>query len=88
MIVPGEEPMAGQMAAQGSLGGLVQIVTKKPGADLHADVALAAGSWSMVNPSATISYGSDRFAVLGGISHRSSEPYADGSGTTLTEMAT
>jgi iron complex outermembrane receptor protein len=81
------EPMAGQMAAQGSLGGLVQIVTKKPGADLHADVALAAGSWSMVNPSATISYGSDRFAVLGGFSHRSSEPYADGSGTTLTQMA-
>ena len=80
-------PTSGQMAAQGSLGGLVSMVTKKPGADLHADVSLAAGSWGMVNPSATVSYGSDGFAVLGGFSHRSSEPYADGSGTLLTEMS-
>ena len=80
-------PTSGQMAAQGSLGGLVQIVTKKPGADLHAEVSLVAGSWGMVNPSATISYGRDRFAILGGFSHRSSEPYADGSGRLLTEMA-
>jgi len=80
-------PTTGQMAAQGSLGGLVHIVTKKPGADLHAEVSLAAGSWSMLNPSATVSYGSDRLAVLVGLSHRSSQPYADGSGQLLTEMA-
>jgi iron complex outermembrane receptor protein len=80
-------PTTGQMAAQGSLGGLVHIVTKKPGADLHAEVSLAAGSWDMLNPSATLSYGSDSFAVLGGLSRRSSQPYADGSGQLLTEMA-
>ena len=80
-------PTTGQMAAQGSLGGLVHMVTKKPGADLHADVSLSAGSWEMVNPSATVSYGSGRFAVLGGFSHRSSQPYADGSGQLLTEMS-
>jgi iron complex outermembrane receptor protein len=80
-------PTTGQMAAQGSLGGLVQIVTKKPGADLHAEVSLAAGSWDMLNPSATVSYGSNSLAVLGGLSHRSSQPYADGSGQLLTEMA-
>jgi iron complex outermembrane receptor protein len=80
-------PTSGQMAAQGSLGGLVHIVTKKPGADLHVDVSLAAGSWDMLNPSATISYGTDRIAVLGGFSNRSSQPYADGSGQLLTEMA-
>jgi iron complex outermembrane receptor protein len=80
-------PTTGQMAAQGSLGGLVHIVTKKPGADLHAEVSLAAGSWDMINPSATLSYGSSRFAVLGGLSHRSSQPYADGSGQLLTEIA-
>ena len=80
-------PTTGQMATQGSLGGLVNLVTKKPGADLHADVSLAAGSWEMVNPSATVSYGSDRVAVLGGFSRRSSQPYADGSGTLLTEMS-
>jgi iron complex outermembrane receptor protein len=80
-------PTTGQMAVQGSLGGLVHLVTRKPGADLHADVSLAAGSWDMVNPSATLSYGSNQFAVLGGFSHRSSQPYADGSGQLLTEMA-
>jgi iron complex outermembrane receptor protein len=80
-------PTTGQMAAQGSLGGLVNLVTKKPGADLHADVSLAAGSWEMLNPSATVSYGVDRFAVLGGFSRRSSQPYSDGSGTLLTEMS-
>jgi iron complex outermembrane receptor protein len=80
-------PTSGQMAAQGGLGGLVNIVTRKPGPDLHADLFLAAGSWNMVNPSATVSWGNDRFAALGGFSHRSSEPYADGSGRLLTEMA-
>jgi iron complex outermembrane receptor protein len=80
-------PTTGQMAAQGSLGGLVHLVTKKPGSDLHAEVSLAAGSWDMLNPSATVSYGSDSLAVLGGLSHRSSRPYADGSGQLLTEMA-
>ncbi len=80
-------PTSGQMAAQGGLGGLVSIVTRKPGPDLHASLSLATGSWNMVNPSATVSWGNDRFAVLGGFSHRSSEPYADGSGRLLTEMA-
>jgi iron complex outermembrane receptor protein len=41
----------------------------------------------MVNPSATVSYGGEKFAVLGGISHRSSEAYEDGSGTAFTESA-
>jgi len=50
-------PTTGQMAAQGSLGGLVNLVTKKPGTGLHAEVSLAAGSWEMLNPSATVSYG-------------------------------
>ena len=76
-----------RMSAQGSLGGIVNVVTKKPGSGPHAEVALAAGSWDMVNPSATLSYGTGKFAVLGGISHRSSQPYSDGSGTLFTEEA-
>jgi iron complex outermembrane receptor protein len=81
------ETSSGRMAAQGSMGGLVSVVTKKPGQGLHADASLIAGSWNMVNPSATVSFGTDRFAVLGGLSHRSSEPYTDGSGTVFTEVA-
>jgi len=67
-------PTTARMAAQGSLGGIVNVVTKKPGTGLKADASLVAGSWDMINPSATISYGTGRFAVLGGISHRSSQP--------------
>ena len=78
---------AGRLSAQGSLGGLVNVVTKKPGSGLQADVSLVTGSWGMINPSATLSWGNEKFAVLGGFSHRSSEPYQDGSGTTFTEGA-
>ena len=80
-------PETGRMAAQGSLGGMVNVVTKKPGSGLHADVSAAAGSWDMIHPSATISYGSDRLAVLGGVSHRSSKAYEDGTGLRFTEEA-
>ncbi len=78
---------AGRMTAQGSLGGLINVVSKKPGAGFHADVSAVAGSWNMINPSATLSYGGEKFAVLGGFSHRSSEAYEDGSGTVFTEGA-
>ena len=80
-------PTSARMSAQGSLGGVVNVVTKKPGSGLRADLSLVAGSWDMINPSATVSYGSDRLAVLGGLSHRSSRAYEDGSGTVFTEGA-
>jgi len=80
-------PSTARLAAQGSLGGLINVVTKKPGPGLHAEVSAVAGSWNMVNPSATVSYGTDRLAILGGFSHRSSQPYEDGSGTLFTEEA-
>jgi iron complex outermembrane receptor protein len=80
-------PAGGNMAAQGSMGGLINVVTKIPGSGLHADVSVAAGSWSMFNPSATVSYGTDRFAVLGGFSNRTSKAYADGSGQLITEQS-
>ncbi len=78
-------PTAGRMEAQGSMGGMVNVVTKKPGSGFHADASMVAGSWGMVNPSATVRYGTGRWAVLGGLSHRSGEPFADGSGQRFTE---
>ena len=77
----------GRLSAQGSLGGLVNVVTKKPGTGLRTGASLMAGSWSAINPAATISYGTDSFAVLGGLSYRSSDPYEDGSGVSLIDMA-
>lgn len=80
-------PSAAKMAVQGSLAGLINVVTKKPGQGLDTEVTMVAGSWEMINPSATVSWGTERFGVLGGLSHRSSAPFEDGSGRSLTEMA-
>lgn len=72
---------------EGSLGGVVNVVTRRPESGLHASPNMAAGSWGYVNPSATLSYGRDEITLLGGYSFRSSEPYADGSGKRFTESA-
>ena len=73
------------MKNQGSLGGVLNVITRKPERGLHATANLSAGSYSFLNPSATASYGSSRFSVLGGYSYRLSEPYTDGSGKLFTE---
>ena len=70
---------------QGSLGGVVNIVTKKAERGLHATGNLSAGSYGYVNPSATMSYGRNAFSILGGYSYRLSSPYTDGSGKHFTE---
>jgi iron complex outermembrane recepter protein len=70
---------------QGSLGGVVNIVTRKAEQGLHAMVNLSTGSYGFVNPSGTASYGGERFSVLGGASYRLSSPYTDGSGKRFTE---
>ena len=73
------------MKNQGSLGGVVNIVTRKPEEGLHAFGNLSVGSYGFVNPSATVSYGRDAFSLLGGYSYRTSSPYTDGSGKQFTE---
>jgi iron complex outermembrane recepter protein len=70
---------------QGSLGGVVNIVTRKAERGLHALGNLSTGSYGFVNPSGTVSYGGERFSVLGGASYRLSSPYTDGSGQRFTE---
>ena len=76
-----------RLAAQGSLGGLVNVTTRKPTEGFSAEASVVAGSWGRFNPSATVNYGRDRWAVLAGVSQRSGEPYEDGSGTRFTEVA-
>jgi iron complex outermembrane receptor protein len=72
---------------QGSLGGTINIVTKRPVDGFHAEPNFAAGSFGYVNPSGTMSYGSGRVSLLGGYSYRASNPYRDGSGARFTEYA-
>jgi iron complex outermembrane receptor protein len=75
------------MKNQGSLGGTVNIVTRKPEGGWHASANFAAGSYSYINPSATVSYGNPKFSVLGGYSFRASDPFTDGAGRNFTELA-
>jgi iron complex outermembrane receptor protein len=73
------------MKNQGSLGGVLNVITRKPGRGLHASANLSGGSYVFLNPSATASYGGKRVSLLGGYSYRLSEPYTDGSGKRFTE---
>lgn len=70
---------------QGSLGGVVNIVTRQAEPGFHAGGSLSTGSYGFLNPSATASYGREAFSVLAGYSYRLSQPYTDGSGKRFTE---
>lgn len=70
---------------QGSLGGVVNIVTRKAEPGFHASGNLSTGSYGFVNPSTTLSYGQRVFSILGGYSYRFSSPFTDGSGKRFTD---
>jgi len=72
---------------QGSLGGVVNVVTRRPESGWHATTALGVGSYGFVNPSVTGSYGGPRLSVLGGTSYRQSAPYENGRGERFTDGA-
>jgi iron complex outermembrane receptor protein len=72
---------------QGSLGGVVNVVTRRPDAGWHATTTLGVGSFGFVNPATTGSYGGPRMSVLGGLSYRRSTPYTDGRGERITAGA-
>jgi iron complex outermembrane receptor protein len=72
---------------QGSLGAVVNIVTKSPGMGFSLRPSLSAGSFGFYNPSVTASYGARTFQILAGYSYRTSDPYKDGSGHAFTDYA-
>lgn len=72
---------------QGSLGGMVNIVTLDPGPGFHQTANLAGGSSSYINPSLNLSYGGKTISGAAGFSFRSSDPYRDGEGRLFTEVA-
>lgn len=71
---------------QGSLGGVVNIVTRRPEPGLHATANAAAGAWGYVNPSLSASWASESFSALAGYSFRRSEAFSDGDGRRFTEL--
>ena len=71
----------------GSLGGVVNLVTRSPEPGLAVQARLAGGSFGYVNPSATVSWGSDAVSWLVGAAMRTSKPYEDGHGRRFTELA-
>jgi iron complex outermembrane receptor protein len=71
---------------QGSLGGLVNVVTRQPGTGWHGSLTFGAGAGGYVNPAGTVSYGTARASILVGVSFRRATPYRAGDGRRFTEL--
>ncbi|WP_448587611.1 TonB-dependent receptor [Thermocrinis sp.] len=71
---------------QGSLGGLVNIITKKPEKGFRVNLNASAGSFNFINLSPVVSYRDDKFYGLAGYSYRYSKPYKDGDGKRITQV--
>ncbi len=71
---------------QGSLGGVVNIVTRRPEPGLHGTANAAAGAWGYANPSISASWADESFSALAGYSFRRSEAFSDGDGRRFTEL--
>ncbi len=72
---------------QGSLGGLVNIITKKPELGFRLKLNATVGSFDFRNFSPVVSYRDERFYGLAGYSYKYSKPYKDGDGKRITEYA-
>ncbi len=72
---------------QGSMAGLVNIITKKPEEGFRIKLNASAGSFNFINLSPVVSYADDKLGILVGYSYRYSKPYKDGDGRRITEFA-
>lgn len=71
---------------QGSMAGLVNVITKKPEKGFRFKLNASAGSFNFINLSPVISYADDKFYGLAGYSYKYSKPYKDGDGKRITEV--
>ncbi len=71
----------------GSLGGVVNLVTRKPEHGYSGEATLVTGSFGLLSPTVTGAWGSDAVSVLAGVATRRSDPYQDGRGRRFTELA-
>ncbi|MEN3028692.1 MAG: TonB-dependent receptor [Aquificaceae bacterium] len=72
---------------QGSLGGLVNIITRKPEKGFRLKLNVTLGSFDYRNLSPVVSYRDENFYGLVGYSHRYSKPYKDGDGRRVTQYS-
>jgi iron complex outermembrane receptor protein len=72
---------------QGSMAGLVNIITKKPEEGFRIKLNASAGSFNFINLSPVVSYADNKLGILVGYSYRYSKPYKDGDGRRITEYA-
>jgi iron complex outermembrane receptor protein len=72
---------------QGSMAGLVNIITKKPEEGFRIKLNASVGSFNFINLSPVVSYADDKLGILVGYSYRYSKPYKDGDGRRITEYA-
>jgi iron complex outermembrane receptor protein len=72
---------------QGSMAGLVNIITKKPEKGFHLKLNASVGSFNFINLSPVVSFADDKLGILVGYSYRYSKPYKDGDGRRITEYA-
>jgi iron complex outermembrane receptor protein len=72
---------------QGSLGGIVNLITRDPPPGWHVSPAVSLGSFGYLNPSGTLSWGGDKASALVGFSWRGADADRDGDGVRFTERA-
>ncbi|HKZ18212.1 MAG TPA: TonB-dependent receptor, partial [Geobacteraceae bacterium] len=70
----------------GSLGGLVQAVTRRTDKGFGSDLSLNYGSYNSANASATVSYGADRYDALLGYAFKYSGVPKSGDGNLITNI--
>lgn len=70
----------------GSLGGLIEIVSKSPKEGLHTEGSMSVSSYGRTDNSATGSYGSKYVDVLVGGAYHEADPYRDGDGNRFTSV--
>jgi len=70
----------------GSLGGLVEVITRRPGKGPGADLSLTYGSFDRFDASVVGSYGTDRADGLLGYAHKVSDVPESGDGKLITDI--
>lgn len=70
----------------GSLGGMVNAISKKPPIGTDIDLNVTGGSYDLLHSSLTASYGADIYDVLGGYAYKYSLPPEAGNGKRITEI--
>lgn len=72
--------------ASGSLGGAVDILTRRPAPGTSVEAALSMAGDGYRTPSLTVAHGGERWDVSGGLAARRGDPYEDGDGRLVTAL--